>query len=118
MAAELSSEDVSRVCDSCTDKRMSLAIVRTREAPTELSRLFECLGEACSLSFKRNMWSPSADFGFAELYSNERILVVLYIGGEHTELVSLSEIDDIFLQDLEDTLASSNIQSSTIRDGL
>ena len=42
----------------------------------------------------------------------------MYIGGEHTELVSLSEIDDIFLQDLEDTLASSNIQSSTIRDGL
>jgi len=118
MAAELSSEDLSKVSDFCRSRRMSLAIVRTCEAPAELVRLFEGIGEACSLSFARNMSSPSSDFGFAELYSDGRILVVLYIGGDRTELVSLSEIDEVFLQDLEDTISSSNIQSSSIRDGL
>jgi hypothetical protein len=46
------------------------------------------------------------------------MLVVLYIGGAHTELVSMSETDEVFLKDLEDAVCSSNIQSSTIRDGL
>lgn len=118
MAADLSSDEISKVREFCRDRRMSLAIVRTREAPAELGQLFESLAEACSLSFGRNMSSPTAEFGFAELYSNGRILVVLYIGGGRTELVSLSEIDEIFLQDLEDTVSSSNIQSSSIRDGL
>lgn len=118
MATELSGEELSRVKEFCKGRRMSLAIVRTREAPSELGALFEGIAETCGLSFGRNMSSPSADFGFAELYSNGRMLVVLHIGGDRTELVSLSEIDEIFLQDLEDTIASSNIQSSSIRDGL
>ncbi len=118
MAADLGAEDLAKVSGFCRDRRMSLAIVRTPEAPSELGHLFEEVARACSLSFRRNMSSPSADFGFAELYSNGRMLVLLYIGGAHTELVSLSEIDEVFLQDLEDAVSSSNIQSSSIRDGL
>ena len=118
MAAELGGEDLSKVREFCEGRRMSLAIVRTPEAPGELGPLFEGMAKACGMSFGRNMSSPSSDFGFAELYSNGRMLVVLHIGGLRTELVSLSEIDEVFLQDLEDTIASSNIQSSSIRDGL
>ena len=118
MAAELSAGELSKVGEYCRERRMSLAIVRTPDAPSELRRMFEGIGAECGLSFGRNMCSPSADFGFAELYSNGRMLVVLYIGGARTELVSLSEIDEVFLQDLEDTISSSNIQSSSIRDGL
>ncbi len=118
MVAELSSEDLSKISEFCKGRSMSLAIVRTPEAPSELVRMFEGIGAACGLSFARNMWSPGADFGFAEFYSNGKILAVLYIGGERTELVSLSETDEIFIQDLEDTISSSNIQSSSIRDGL
>jgi hypothetical protein len=43
---------------------------------------------------------------------------MLYIGGQHTELVSVSETDEIVVRDLEDSVFSSNIQSSIIRDGL
>jgi hypothetical protein len=118
MAAELGREDLEKVRAFCEGRRMSLAVVRTREAPAGLRPLFDSIAGACGLSFGRNMSSPSADFGFAELYSNGKMLVVLYIGGERTELVSLSETDEVFLQDLEDTIASSNIQSSSIRDGL
>ncbi len=118
MAPELSREDLAKVKAFCERSRMSLAVVRTREAPAALRPLFDAIAGACGLSFGRNMSSPSADFGFAELNSNGKMLVVLYIGGERTELVSLSETDEIFLQDLEDTIASSNIQSSSIRDGL
>lgn len=118
MAPSLSEEEMEMIRAFSADRPMSLAIVRAEEAPSELRPLFEDIAEACGLSFKRNMGSPSSEFGFSELYSNDRILVVLYIGGPRTELVSLAEIDDVFLQDLEDTISSSNIQSSTIRDGL
>jgi hypothetical protein len=118
MPAEISAEDINKVGEFCRDKPMSLAVVRTPEAPSELMGMFEKIASACGLSFGRNISSPSSDFGFAELYSNDRMLVVLYIGGARTELVSLAEIDLVFLQDLEETVTSSNIQSSSIRDGL
>ncbi len=118
MVAELGAEDLSRLSEYCKGRRMSLAVVRTPEAPSELGRLFEGIAEACGLPFARNMCSPGSDFGFAEFYSNGKMLAVLYIGGGSTELVSLSETDEIFIQDLEDTISSSNIQSSSIRDGL
>lgn len=118
MVAELSAEEMSRLSEYCRDRRMSLAVVRTPEAPSELVHMFEGIARACGLTFARNLWSPGADFGFAEFYSNGKMLAVLYIGGGHTELVSLSETDSVFIQDLEDTVSSSNIQSSSIRDGL
>lgn len=118
MAPSLTAREVDMIREFSSGRRMSLAIVRAREAPSELRQLFEDIAGACALSFKRTMASPASEFGFAELYSNDRILVVLYIGGPDTELVSLAEIDDVFLQDLEDSISSSNIQSSTIRDGL
>ena len=118
MGESLSDEELARISAYVSDTPMSLAIVRTPHAPTELRPLFESIAEACALSFVRSIWAPASDFGFAELNSNDRMLVVLYIGGATTELVSMSETDDIFLKDLEDAVSSSNIQSSTIRDGL
>jgi hypothetical protein len=118
MVESLSDEELSRINSYVRDNPMSLAVVRTPQAPTELRPLFESIAEACALSFMRSISAPTSDFGFAELNSNDRVLVVLYIGGASTELVSLSETDDIFLKDLEDAVSSSNIQSSTIRDGL
>jgi hypothetical protein len=43
---------------------------------------------------------------------------MLFIGGERTELVSVSDTDEVTVRDLEDSVSSSNIQSSIIRDGL
>lgn len=118
MTDSLGERELRSISEYSADKGMSLAVLRVREAPSELMNMFEEIASACGMSFKRNLGSPSSEFGFAELYSNDRILVVLHIGGPRTELVSLSEIDDVFLQDLEDAICSSNIQSSTIRDGL
>ena len=118
MVVTLSGEELSRIKAFANENPSCLVIVRTPDAPTELRPLFECISEACDLPFVRNTWSPASDFGFAELNSNGRMLVVLYIGGPRTELVSMSETDEIFLKDLDDAISSSNIQSSTIRDGL
>lgn len=118
MPAKLADHEVAEISAHCMKSPMTLAIIRTEEAPTELASLFESIASACSLSFRRNMWAPASDFGFAELYSNGRIVVVLYIGGTNTELVSVSETDEIHLKELEDSISASNVHSSTIRDGL
>lgn len=118
MGDELSGEDLTRLRDFCEGRPMALAIVRTREAPSALDAMFSGVAGACGLRFCRNLSSPASDFGFAEFNSNDRILVLLYIGGDRTELVSLADIDMVFLNDLEETISSSNIQSSSIRDGL
>lgn len=118
MGAEMSAADLSKVAEFCDGRRMCLAVVRTPEAPSELSGLFEEVAKACGLPFTRNLSSPASDFGFAEFYSNGRMLVLLYIVGTRTELVSLSETDETTVLDLEETVSSHNIQSSSIRDGL
>ena len=113
----LSPSEVVRVCEHVCGSRMTLAVVRTSEAPQQMRPLFEQVSMECSLPLVRVIASPLSDFGFAEFYSNGKMLVMLFIGGEGTELVSVSETDEASVQDLEDSVSSSNVQSSVIRDG-
>jgi hypothetical protein len=117
-SASLDAASMEEIRDHVSSSRMSLAIVRTSEAPQGLRPIFEAVSDACSLPLVRTIFSPLSDFGFAEFNSNGRMLVLLFIGGERTELVSVSETDEVTVRDLEDSVSSSNIQSSIIRDGL
>jgi hypothetical protein len=116
--SELGEREIERIKEHVSKHRMTLAIIRTEHAPSGLEPLLQSLAQACGLKVLRNISSPTSDFGFAELNSNDIMLVVLYIGGKRTELVSISETDEVLVADLEDTVCSSNIQSSSIRDGL
>ena len=97
---------------------MSLALVRTEVAPTELGPLLKSIAKACGLSVLRMISSSTSDFGIAELNSKDRMLIVLFFGGERTELLSVSETDDAAVRDLEDSIHSSNFLSEIIRMGL
>jgi hypothetical protein len=116
--ASLDRTSIDSIRRHVSHARMTLAIVRTSEAPQQLRPVFEAVSEACSLPLVRTIFSPLSDFGFAEFNSNGKMLVMLFIGGGHTELVSVSDTDEIVVRDLEDSVSSSNIQSSIIRDGL
>jgi len=117
-SASLDSASMEAIREHVSGSRMSLAVVRTSEAPQQLRPIFEAVTKKCSLRLVRTIFSPLSDFGFAEFNSNEKMLVMLFIGGEGTELVSVSDTDEITVRDLEDSVSSSNIQSSIIRDGL
>ena len=114
----LDADDIATIRDHSARSRMTLALVRTREAPQQLRRMLDSVSDACGLPLVRTIFSPLSDFGFAEFNSDGKMLVMLFIGGSRTELVSVSETDEVFLQDLEDSVSSSNFQSSSIRDGL
>lgn len=119
MAPDLLPQDaVDRIRSHLEGSRMTLAVLRTSGSPQELRPLFGQLSSACGLSLVRVISSPLSDFGFAEFNSNARMLVVLFIGGPGTELVSVSETDEVTVREMEDSVSSSNIQSSIIRDGL
>jgi hypothetical protein len=114
----LSPSEMERVCEVVRRFRMTLAVIRSDKAPQQLRRLFEDVSNRCSLPLVRIISSPLSDFGFAEFNSDGKMLVMLFIGGARTELVSVSETDEVFVQDMEDSVSASNIQSSVIRDGL
>lgn len=114
----LNAAALAAIRDHSDRSLMTLALVRTREAPQQLSQLLDGVSSSCNLPLVRTIFSPLSDFGFAEFNSNGKMLVMLFIGGVRTELVSVSETDEVFLQDLEDAVSSSNFQSSSIRDGL
>ncbi|MCU0860011.1 MAG: hypothetical protein MUE55_05460 [Thermoplasmata archaeon] len=116
--ATLTGKEIDTIAGHVRSAEKTLAVIRTEHAPSELREVFAALSRACGLDLHRNMWSPNSDFGFAHFYSNGKMLVLLYIGGPRTELVSVSETDDVFVEDIEETIFSSNIQSSSIRDGL
>ena len=97
---------------------MTLALIRTEHAPSELKTLLAGIAKACGMELVRSSWTPSTDFGLAELNSNSKILVVLWVGGDSTELVSVSEIDEGQLLDMENEIFSSNFLSTSIKDGL
>ncbi|MEM2891126.1 MAG: hypothetical protein QXJ32_01270 [Thermoplasmata archaeon] len=118
MASILSSRDVEAIRDHVQQHRVSVAIVRTEHAPTELETLLKTLAEACEMRLSRKTWTPSSDFGFAELNSDEKILVVLWVGGPRTELVSVSEGDMAQIAHMENEIFMTNYLSSSIRDGL
>ena len=116
-SALLSASEVALVREHVRAFAITLAVARTPEAPQQLRPLFEQISAECHLPLVRVIASPLSDFGFAEFNSNEKMLVILFVGGERTELVSVSETDDATVQDLEDSVSASNVQSSTIRDG-
>ena len=118
VAASLTDKEVGMIAEHVRSAEKTLAVIRTEHAPSELGSVFATLSKACGVDLQRNMWSPNSDFGFAHFYSNGKMLILLYIGGPRTELVSVSQTDDVFVEDIEETIFSSNIQSSSIRDGL
>ena len=115
--ATLSEPELARVREHMRGSAITLAVVRTNAAPQQMRPMFEQVSKACSLPLVRVIASPLSDFGFAEFNSNGSMLVVLFIGGDRTELVSVSETDGATVQDLEDSVSSSNVHSSVIRDG-
>ena len=114
----LSKTEVDSVKAHVKAHPMTLALMRTEHAPPELADLLAGLAKACGVKLVRSSWTPSSDFGFAELNSNTRILVVLWVGGDCTELISVSEIDQERLLDMENEVFASNIHSTSIKDGL
>jgi hypothetical protein len=114
----LSKKEVDVIKEHVGAYAMTLAVIRTERAPTELDSLLKALARACKLELARRSWSPSSDFGFAEFNSNNRILVLLWVGGKKTELVSVSETDPGTVLDMEQEVFSTNFLSSSIRDGL
>ncbi len=114
----LSKKEVESVKAHVKKHPVTLALIRTEHAPTELDDLLKGLAKACGVELMRRSWAPSSDFGFAELNSKSKILIVLWVGGDRTELVSVSEIDHERLLDMEEEVFSSNIISSSIKDGL
>jgi len=114
----LGEHDIASIREHVRDHRLSVAIIRTERAPTELDPLLRSIAGACGLEVSRKTWSPASDFGFAELNSNHKILVVLWVGGPRTELISISEGEPAHILEMEDEVFQRNYLSSSIRDGL
>lgn len=114
----LTKKEIDAIKEHVSRNAMTMAIIRTEHAPTELDPLLKTLARACKMSISRRSWSPSSDFGFAELNSDGRILVLLWVGGKRTELISVSETDPATVLDMEQEVFSTNFLSSSIRDGL
>jgi len=116
-ASSLTKEEMFSIKEHVSSHSMSLAIIRTELSPTQLGPIIRKIGKACGVSPLRVISTPAEDFGFAELGSQKRHLVVLWVGGKRTELVGVSETDEAAVKELEDSIHSSNFQSEIIRQG-
>jgi len=96
---------------------MSLALIRSESSPLELEAALKPTWTECGLKLTRVFSSPNSEFGIAELNSNGKILVVLFVLGERTELISVSQTDEAYIKHLEDSIHSSNFCSEIIREG-
>lgn len=115
---KLSKDERAQIEAQVLDNTMTLAIIKTELAPPDLEPLFAALAKACGMRVRRSISSPLSDFGFAELDSDSKILVILYIGGQRTELVSVSKTDSDAIKELEESIHLSNFQSEVVRLGL
>jgi hypothetical protein len=115
---ELGEDEVARIKVHLESHPVTLALVRTEHAPAEFASVLKSLAGRCQLSLRNTLSSPNSDMGIAELESKDRRLIVLFIGGERTELLSVSETDDATVKDIEDSIHSSNFLSEIIRMGL
>ncbi|HJX04400.1 MAG TPA: hypothetical protein VJ489_01130 [Thermoplasmata archaeon] len=115
--ARLPKSDLETIKKHVERHRVTLALIRTDKAPTELDSLLNATARACNLTVVRKQSSPVSDFGFAELNSKDKMLVILWIGGPRTELMSVSETDDEFVHHLEDEVVHSNFYDSVLRHG-
>ena len=114
---ELSKEELGRIKEHIKAHQKSVALMRTEHAPTELTPLLGAVGKACRMKLKRTSWSPAADFGYAEFNSKDKMLIVVWVGGSRTELLSVSTTDDVFVEDLEESIHSSKFYSELVRHG-
>jgi len=101
VAVRLSKNELKKIKDHVEKHPMTLALVRTEHAPLELDSMLRSIGKACGLSHLRTYSSSTSDFGFAELNSNEKMLIVLFVGGGCTELLSVSETDEAYAWDCD-----------------
>ncbi len=97
---------------------MTLALVRTERAPPELTHLLDALGRRLGTKLTRTYSSPMSEFFIAELASRDRSVVLLFMPGKRTELLSVSETDHSAVRDLEDSIHYSNFHSEIMRHGL
>jgi len=117
VAPKLREGEIRSIKEHAAAHPMSLAIIRTDASSNALGPLLKHIGKACGLSLLRVISTPTEDYGFAELGSRRRHLVVLWVGGRGTELVGISETDEAAIKELEDSVHSSNFQSEIIRQG-
>jgi len=113
----LRKEEMDSIKEYVKSHDMSIAIIRTEASPADLAPLLRKIARACGLSPMRVISTPTEDYGFAELGSSERHLVVLWVGGKGTELLSVSETDESAVEELEESIHSSNFQSEILRHG-
>ncbi len=113
----LTKDEILAIKEHVADHRMSLVVIRTELSPTQLGPLLKKIAKACGVSLLRTISTPTEDFGFAELGSKDRDLVVLWVGGKRTEFVSVSETDEEAVKELEESVHSSNFQSEILRQG-
>jgi hypothetical protein len=118
IAVRLGKQELQKIKEHVVNHPMTLALVRTEHAPVELDSMLRSIGKACNLSHLRTYSSSTSDFGIAELNSKGKMLIVLFVGGGRTELLSVSETDEMAIRDLEDNIHSSNFLSEIIRMGL
>lgn len=118
MSETLSEAELSMIDEHMRAHAMTLALVRTALAPGELASLLEAAESRLSVRLSRTYSSPMSEFSMAELGSGSRVLVMIFVAGKGTELVSLSETDEVAVKDLEDSIHYSNFHSEIMRHGL
>ncbi len=117
VSPSLTKDEMRTIAEHVSLHKMSLVIIRTEHSPTQLGSLLRKIGKVSGMSPLRVFSTPTEDFGFAELGSADKHLVVLWVGGKSTELVSVSETDEAAVKELEDSIHSSNFYSEIIRQG-
>ncbi len=116
--AKLSRDEVEKIKVHVRAHPRTIAVIKTEHAPGELSPLFAALAKACGTKLTRTFSSPLSEFGIAEFNSDDRMLIVLHVVGDHTTLLSVSEADEVTVRELEEKIHLSNFQSEIIRLGL
>ncbi len=116
--AKLGKPETERIREHVRSHTVTVAVIRTEKTPSEIESVVNDMGKACGVKPVKIMFSPTSDFGLAELNSNDRILALVLVGGDRTELVGVSGTDMAFIRDLEGAICMSNIQSGVIRNGL
>jgi len=118
MAGALTESELSMIDEHMRAHALTLALVRTERAPGELTPILEALERRLGAKLLRTYSSPMSDFSIAELRSGGGVLVMIFMAGERTELVSVSETDEVSVKDLEDSIHYSNFHSEIMRHGL
>lgn len=118
MTNALTEEELRKIAEHMHDYAMTLAIIRTEHAPSELTHLLDAAGLRLGARLSRMYSSPMSDFCMAEMDSGSRVLVMLFVQGSRTELLSVSETDQSAIRELEDSIHYSNFHSEIMRHGL